>query len=524
MPAALRLLLCALVLVGIAARLSPLTDPGGRLFWQYMTEDGYLLQTVARNMAIGLGMSTAEGTMPTNGVQPLVTFLFAAMYKLVGGSKPAGVALVTILSTVVATAAAFYLYRLAALLFERLAYGRELAAVGAALWFVAPQTIKHSMNGLETGLYYLAIVFTLQHYLLLVREDGRRLSWANRLSLGVLLGITFLARNDAVFFIAGLLLAHLVLGGARANGGYRARATDALVAGVASMVVALPWLINNYLLFGSIVPISGISQSHAAHFGQNLVRIPSQLFESAFLFTPIPGPLETRWPVVAISLLGVSLSVAGFWQLVARHGLAQRRFFAAGLFFLACLGTYYGLLFGAPHFLSRYLSSLSPFLWLATCASACLIAQAVLTAAPRVRTAAVVATAVLTLLAAAFAANDFRKGQTHMHRQVVEWVQKNVASSVWVGAVQTGTLGFFHDRTINLDGKVNPEALRVLVKEGNILGYVLRSKIQYIADWVGMAEWVKFEYAGEFARQFEVVVKDEPANLAVLRRVSAAGR
>jgi hypothetical protein len=70
------------------ARLSPLFDPAGRLFWQFMSEDGYLMQTVARNMAIGLGMSTADGTMPTNGVQPLATFLFAALHALAGGRNP----------------------------------------------------------------------------------------------------------------------------------------------------------------------------------------------------------------------------------------------------------------------------------------------------------------------------------------------------------------------------------------------------------------------------------------------------
>ena len=52
--------LCILVLLvtGVAARLSPLMDVPGRLFWQFVSEDGYLMQTIARNMALGLGMST----------------------------------------------------------------------------------------------------------------------------------------------------------------------------------------------------------------------------------------------------------------------------------------------------------------------------------------------------------------------------------------------------------------------------------------------------------------------------------
>ncbi len=55
-----------------------------------MTEDGYLMLTIARNMAIGLGMSVSEGTIHSNGVQPLATFLFTLPYLLTGGDKVAG--------------------------------------------------------------------------------------------------------------------------------------------------------------------------------------------------------------------------------------------------------------------------------------------------------------------------------------------------------------------------------------------------------------------------------------------------
>lgn len=106
-----------------------------------------------------------------------------------------------------------------------------------------------------------------------------------------------------------------------------------------------------------------------------------------------------------------------------------------------------------------------------------------------------------------------------MHRQVVKWVQGNVPELQWVGAPQTGTLGFFHDRTINLDGKVNPYALRAILEKGNVLEYVRNSKINYIADWYGMADWVKIKSDPQFAKDFEVAVKDERSNLGALRRI-----
>jgi hypothetical protein len=101
------------------------------------------------------------------------------------------------------------------------------------------------------------------------------------------------------------------------------------------------------------------------------------------------------------------------------------------------------------------------------------------------------------------------------HFQVVAWVNHNVPAETWVGAVQTGTLGYWHDRTINLDGKVNPEALQARRERGSVLDYVVASRISYLADWVGIAGWVD---TGSFGEHFEVIVKDPVANLSVLRR------
>lgn len=108
-----RLCVCALIVIGVGARLSPLADIDGRLFWQYMTEDGYLMQTVARNMAIGLGMSTAEGTIATNGVQPLATYLFAGLHFIAQGDKALAIVLITLVSTLIALAGAWLLARVA---------------------------------------------------------------------------------------------------------------------------------------------------------------------------------------------------------------------------------------------------------------------------------------------------------------------------------------------------------------------------------------------------------------------------
>ena len=106
------------------------------------------------------------------------------------------------------------------------------------------------------------------------------------------------------------------------------------------------------------------------------------------------------------------------------------------------------------------------------------------------------------------------------HRQVVEWVQGNVDDRVWVGAVQTGTLGYFHDRTLNLDGKVNPKALRAVVETGQVMTYVPRRDADRGAGrLVGFGRLGDHDRRARFPKAFELVVDDKAGNLAVLRRV-----
>jgi 4-amino-4-deoxy-L-arabinose transferase-like glycosyltransferase len=519
-PAWVKACVGILILIGLVARLSPLGDIEGRLFWQYMTEDGYLMQTVARNMAIGLGMSTAEGTIATNGVQPLATYLFAALHWFAGGDKTEGIVLVTLLSTLIAAVSAWLLALVARQVFSGLPQARELAGLAAALWFAAPLITRHSMNGLETGLYQASILLATGYYL--ARFSGRELpTWGSRLLLGVLLGLTFLARNDAVFFIAALLFAHLVLSPEGRTDTMGRRLIDALVAGVISIVVASPWLIHNYLGFGSIVPISGTAQSHAAEIGRNLPWVGATLFENTWLWLPLPSSIETLLPVQLMSMLAIVVVLLAYGWQVGRQTAVTRRHFVSGVLFALGLVAYYGLFFGANWFLPRYFSAVSPFLWLCTVGAVYAVALQMRPLAPLRAVAAPFVVMVLTVLAAAFAVKDYRNGTSHMHKQVVEWTERNVADEVWVGAPQTGTLGYFHDRTINLDGKVNPAALTRLVADGHILNYVLTTPVAYIVDWVGMAQWVKLDhFSPRFGQEFEVLVEDPAQNLAALKRRS----
>ena len=56
-----------------------------------------------------------------------------------------------------------------------------------------------------------------------------------------------------------------------------------------------------------------------------------------------------------------------------------------------------------------------------------------------------------------------------------------------IGMGQSGIASFFAPNVTNLDGKVNPDALKAI--QGDSLGaYIKRTGFDYINDWVGIAE------------------------------------
>lgn len=516
-----RYALWSALLIGMLTRLSPLIDPDGRLFWQFMTEDGYLMQTVARNMALGLGMSTAEGTIPTNGVQPLITYLFAALHWLAGGDRYASIALVTILSAAIAAGSAYVFYRLAQELLAGLTLRDDAALAIAAAWFVGPLTIRHSMNGLETGLYVLMMLASLLYFLRTFSGNAARIRLREAAVLGGLLGLTFLSRNDAAFFIAALLGAHLIMG-SRHPAELKKRFVECLAAGSISVLVGLPWLLNNYLLFGSVVPISGISQSHSAQLGENFAYIASNLVECALPFLPIPRSIETNVVVMLASAAVLAGIFAAYWQLWGRESEARRRAFVTTLIFGAMISLYYGVFFGAAHFIPRYLSILSPLMWFTTAVVGIVVLMSMSGTVQRLKMALSGGAIALAAFAFALMVFFYAKGTEHMHKQQVGWIAANAKPAEWVGAVQTGTIGYFHDRTLNLDGKVNPDALRHLLDDGHVLDYVTTTKVKYIVDWAGLVDWKSDPAAANFNRHFDLIVHDVAKNLSVYRRSAPA--
>lgn len=512
---ALFLTIALTLAAGTLLRLFPIAAGQPRLSDYFMTEDGYLMLTVARNMAIGLGMSVSEGTIPTNGVQPMATYLFALPYWLTGGDKTASLIGVTLISVLWSVAGIF-----AVRAYARQALGPRGEETAwpwlvAGLWFIGPLLLRHTMNALETGLYALFVLLALLAFSRIL-DRGDKAAWPQVLGFGALCGLVFLARNDGAFLVIAIFFCWLLHELLVLRRGLVASAGRLFASGVVCLVVAGPWMIHNKINFGSIVPVSGSAQSFGAELGQNLPMVPVKLFEHAFPMLPVPTALESSPAIIAICAVALLAVGAIYIGQALKFSRPTRFMLLAYALYGVMLCGYYGLFFGAPHFLSRYLMPLSPLLIVAVLSVALMLAGRLM---PRqsIPAVALAGCGALLLSLALLARQLLPHGHDQGHFQVVHWVQDNVPAETWVGAVQTGTLGYWHDRTINLDGKVNPQALHALQNRGHVLDYVVQSEIDVIADWSGIAGWPQHEDS-DFAQYFEVIVDDKDSNLGVLRR------
>lgn len=513
-----RYVLIAAVVFAAFYRLFPIVTGQPALSQFFITEDGYLMLTIARNMAIGLGMSVSDGMIATNGIQPLATFLFAIPYFLTGGDKVTSLVGILVIMAAIGVLGFFLVRSFARTVMMPRIEVAFLPLAAATLWFVSPKLLLHSMNGLETGLQTVFVLLTLLQFARVIsaeREGGASLT--DRLALGTLCGLVFLSRNDAAFLVIaifGIWFVHNLLLGK----GFVATVIRLLLPGLLCLTFAVPWMAYNKINFGSIVPISGIAESLNAKFGQNAIKLAVKFFEHTFPFLPVPNALEGSTAMIVVAAISVLVVLAIFLTGVFRYAtLPARLIVLAYLLYGLALTTYYGLFFGAAHFMSRYFAPLAPLLIVAALWSLTVIYRR-LFPGPHVSVTAWACVAA-SCLSTALLIRLLLPGVNYQgHFQVVGWVEENVQDETWVGAVQTGTLGYWHDRTINLDGKVNPQALEARRQVGDVLRYVVEGPIEYIADWQGVSKWASWTKA-DFDKNFEVIVHDPKNNLAVLRRI-----
>jgi len=438
---ALRGLIVALLVLAALRYLAPLL---GELYIPGATanaisvDDSFYVQSLARNLARDGRLHIAN--VPTDGFQPLIVFVRAALALVTPGLSPRGfIVLSFVLQAALLVASGALMRRW---------YARATGDTEALGGWLAVALLVSSrfvflayINPLETllNLALLLGFFTEWH------ADAPR-AWR----LGLLGGLCFLARTDFVLALAALGLVAFLRDPKATLA--TARAPSTLAAGALGAFVAAPWLLYCKLGFGAFMPRSGAATTFITYNGAK----PWQVWTGDKLANLVSGVLGN------VSMLGASrdklslvLGLVGLPLTV----LALRRAEGPGrttartaLAFLAIYGLVYSLFLGSMWDTWRYLLPLT--LWMVPVVAQAVVAERV----PRALSGATLV--VLVALSGLYTARRYR-GQDQascalpLARAVVADPRMR---DVEVGAFNSGALSWLHPRGINLDGKINHSA------------------------------------------------------------------
>lgn len=473
------------LLAGMAFR------PGARIFDMPLTEDGYYALTVARNFARGAGV-TIDGATWTAGFQPLFTALEAVAFWLTGlvfpGADGPAIRLVLLLHFAINAATALLVALLARDCWPGDADERRLRFwFAGVLWLAAPLIFGHSYNGLETGAALLCYAACWRWV-----QTGFDRSPAGLAALGAMLGVTVLTRIDAAFLVAALCLREVAAFRQRGIVGALGRA---VLLGAIAVAVSSPWWLYNWVLSGSPMPSSGTAQQSWALDAE---RIQEALWAIGVVLVPWffagahEGPITTVLRVLGLAGYAVAAALILRLRLAAPQPANDNephigiRTFVFALCLAASLGgliVYYTASFAASWFYYRYFAPLALLAGVFAPVAAIMVlrrwrAEVLVPFGAGLAAIPVAVLAVLAHWGMGFSGNAV------FHEQV-ELVREHVPDDERVAAGQSGTLGFFRPRVVNLDGKVNRAALPW---QGNMRDYLRRERIVWFCDWPDYTE------------------------------------
>lgn len=253
-----------------------------RAFHGFVFEDAYITYRYADNLAGGRGFTFNPGERVLGTTTPLYTLILTGLGLLGLDIPSAGTALSVAAIASVGLAGAWILRRRA---------HAELGVVFAliALW---GGFATYYLSGMETAFYSLLLLGSA------LAASQRRFGWT-----GVLIGLAFLTRYDAVMFAGPLLLLAWLSERARLAPGERGAALRGpLRAALIGAALALPWLVFASVYFGSPLPNTLAAK-------QALLSTSVFLSESARMFPrhmipPLSAPLkpEETWFNVSLAL------------------------------------------------------------------------------------------------------------------------------------------------------------------------------------------------------------------------------
>ncbi|TAL69762.1 MAG: hypothetical protein EPN82_03840 [Bacteroidetes bacterium] len=446
-------------------------------------EDAYYTFSVAKNLAHGNGV-TVDGETLTNGFQPLYTFIIVPAFAVTNNDFVSVRIIFIFLVLIFILSAYLFAVIIRDSFSGSLKIGKqELFWISFLTYMSSTLFFKNQLNGLETGLIFLFLLILIRYY-----QKIEIFNFKNIIILGIIQGLLVLTRIDAVFLVI-LFFTYLLF---KKEIILKKRFTFAIISGLIAIVISSPWWWYNYNYFNSIMPTSGQAQFgfeiNFLRFLNTLSAISQNLVPDTYTFDRfIPGGfvgILFRLVIFGFIIIILKLKLPGSIKKLKENVNFNKRtleILYITLLYSILLALYYLLFSSATHFYHRYLCPLTLIGQLFTVIFiSYLFVNKKLYFYP---ITIVITLAILMISVTMHSGKLMNKSQFYKYQ--LPLVTKYVPSNEIASSTQSGTLGFFRNKVLNLDGKVNNEVLKY---KNNIPEYLAMKKVSWFCDWKSFAD------------------------------------
>ncbi len=484
--------LISLVLLGLLPRFVILSR-GTQYIVQFVPDDAFYYLKTAQNIVAGYG-STFDRFSSTNGYHPL---WMAMLLPLAAVARSPLHLLVDalLLSIALNVLGALLLY----LFLRKLTNSLWLSLVGMGMYFLNPQAIASSVDGLETSIS--SIFFMTSLYLVLSRLGRPKANDPIDLLIGLCLGLLFLARTDNVLFVGAFFLL-VVVNGQRCLWLQRSITVAAPMA-----LVVTPWILWNWCQFGSLVQASADALPYVLHGaymsgGHTSLQMLGYSGVRLFHFMVLTLPVSQGFPPLLYQII-LAVAIRFLLARWRQHAQAPRMHSAIALVLLLWVASF--VLIFIHTFLRWY-----PRPWyfdqliILSAVTLCLawsllhrprqwIGQAQLSSGilfwKRSRMIRIGGSILLVAGLGLVAGFELHITDDPPNPQQVEmlaaadWIRDNLDHRTVIGAFNAGIIAFFsNQRVLNLDG-VMDDAMYKAIKQSELVCTMRKASMGYYVDY-----------------------------------------
>ncbi len=475
--------LVLLLLIAVIARVSFSTLDFNSLLSTYLVDDAFYYFKIASHLATEHRI-TYDGDQLTNGFHPLWLAVITPFYTPADNGI-AFVYRVQWLMVLIDLLSVVALYRT----LLQCKTGVVIAFI-ASFWFCVHSTfIDIQMNGLETSLNTLLLLMLLSAFVAIFLN--KQASSSRYWYFGAVAGLAFLARTDNAIALVVLFAALFLREYQQRLTGFRPLFASAALAGL----LALPWLLWNWIHFGSLVQSSGKIETiywGEPHFSWQRVAfewlmLPIKVFEQMKLFVRLfIAPSGNAAWMSAGWLLFFGSALLWFWR--SRRVSTELK--AVAVFCVAVLAVFcYHAAFRSFvrtwYFIPVGLVLLLLLAGMAAALQSCEqeLEKNKMRFVVSLLLLAICTAQVLISFSPSRLPGVITEHSTHL--TVAKWLNNNTPSDAVIGSMNSGVLSYLvHRKVINLDGVVDVRSMRAHWDKKQP-EYLHERGIQYLVDNAG---------------------------------------